>query len=110
MPDKINVGICILNSKSRYDASEHKCKIFGQQNYNKQENYFIVILFDSVGFPWATTLIIGVHIFVVIFLIGFWMCSEKSTLQDEVTGKFNKVIKLGSDTFGNPIFQKVLKK
>ena len=50
------------------------------------------ILFDSVGFPWATTLIIGVHIFVVIFLIGFSMCSEKSTLQDEVTGMFNMAL------------------
>jgi len=43
------------------------------------------ILFDSVGFPWATMLIIGVHILVIIFLIVFSMCSGKSTLQDEIT-------------------------
>jgi len=30
-------------------------------------------------------LIIGVHVFVIIFLIVFSMCSQKSTLQDEVT-------------------------
>ena len=65
------------------------------------------ILFDSVGFPWATMLIIGVHVFVIIFLIVFSMCSQKSTLQDEVTGMFNKVINLGNDNFGNLIFQKV---
>jgi len=41
------------------------------------------ILFDSVGFPWATMLVIGVHIFVVVFLIVFSICCKTTTLPDD---------------------------
>ena len=39
------------------------------------------ILFDSVGFPWATMLVIGVHILVLAFLVVFAVFCQKSTLQ-----------------------------
>jgi len=42
------------------------------------------ILYDCIGFEWATMLVIGVHILVITFIISFLVCCKKSTLPDEV--------------------------
>jgi len=41
------------------------------------------ILFDSVGFPWATMLVIGVHIVVIALLVVITICCKQSALPDD---------------------------
>ena len=40
------------------------------------------ILFDSVGFPWGTLFILGIHILVIILLVGFSLSCKKPELPE----------------------------